>query len=159
MNDEATPPAEQATFKPIGESDEPTFGPRKLLLLGFTAEEQRRVRTLMAEDAGLPDVPLVFVRVEDRTRTLEELFALDRGPGEEVTEQAPKVFIMAGVTHRELHTIMETYKRTDLPRPIWAGLTPTSVTWTLRQLVSDLVAEHAAMAARRRRRPSENGDP
>ncbi len=41
--------SDKATFQEIGNSDECIYGPRKLLLLGYRADEQARLRHLLAE--------------------------------------------------------------------------------------------------------------
>ncbi len=36
---------------------------------------------------------------------------------------------------------MSTYRRVDLPRPMWATLTPVSKDWTVEKLLAKLAAE------------------
>ena len=148
-----------ASFRELGMSDEPLYGPRKLLLLGYGADEQAAVMALLAGTLGLGDVPVLFVTADDRFKTMKDLFALERGAGEGVDVTAPRAFIMAGVTERELQAIMGGYRKAGLPQPLWATLTPISEGWSLRQLVADLAAERAAMAQGRPPLPRKKNDP
>jgi len=59
---------------------------------------------------------------------------------EETCGLAPAI-IMSGLTEQELHYTMTTYKKTGLPRPLWATLTPTSQNWTVTALVDELNSE------------------
>ncbi len=49
--------------------------------------------------------------------------------------------IMSGFTEQELHLFMGSYKAAELPRPLWATLTPHSENWSLLQLLTELSAE------------------
>jgi len=52
---------------------------------------------------------------------------------------------MCGLTQNELHLLMSGSRQAGMKPPLWATLTPSSETWTVQDLLKELVAEHQAM--------------
>ena len=52
---------------------------------------------------------------------------------------------------KELIALMTVCRKTGMKDSLWATLTPTSETWTLRQLLSELAAEREALSKRKKR--------
>lgn len=46
---------------------------------------------------------------------------------------------------------MAAYRGLDLPRPLWATLTPVSEKWTVKHLLDELAAETGEIARKRSR--------
>lgn len=135
--------SEEASFSRVTRSAQPLYGPRKLLICGFTPEGLASLDKVMA--AALPDLPLVYARSADLETPLQTLFACPDQAGRDEASQMPAAIIMAGITENELHSLINTYRRSGLPSPLWATLTPISEKWILRQLLQELVAERAAV--------------
>ncbi|MBU1535913.1 DUF3783 domain-containing protein [Myxococcota bacterium] len=127
-------------FTPLDADDQPLFGERKLLFTGFSAQAQPNVLKLLAM-AGLPDLELVWASDEHLETTVDTLFSMPSGTGAGQDSTLPRGIIVGGITQRELHTLMQGTKATGMKRPLWAVRTPTSQTWTLKLLLSHLIAE------------------
>ncbi|MDJ0720136.1 MAG: DUF3783 domain-containing protein [Desulfobacterales bacterium] len=135
------------TFSRVARSANRLYGPRALLVCGFTPEGQTAILERI-EAAEITPLSVVFATTEDLETELRELFARESGTGCDQPSRMPAAIIMAGISEAELHTLMERYRSAGLPWPLWATLTPTSETWTLRALLKELAAERAALAAK-----------
>lgn len=131
-------------FAPVGDSEEPLYGPPGVLACGFAADEQAALRAVV--ERARPGVALVFGGQAHGTRTLAELLALPDGSGGGSDSSLPRAVVLSGLTERQLQAVMSGYRGAGLPRPLWAALTPTSEAWTLAELLGELAAEAAAFA-------------
>ncbi len=138
------------TFSRVVRSENCLYGPRALLVCGFTPEGQSAILERI-EAAGLDSLSVVFATTEDLATGLGGLFTRDSGTGRDEPSRMPAAVIMAGISEAELHQLMERYRSAGMPWPLWATLTPTSETWTLRALLKELAAERAALAAKSNR--------
>ncbi len=135
--------ADDATFRPVErDSDEPMFGPRAVLACGLSAAEQARLTEVVRTYEGLS---LVVAHEADREVLVGELLERAAGTGVGRDSSLPRLVLMSGLTQRELHDFMAGYRSAGLPRPLWAAATPTSVTWPLGELLSELERERAAV--------------
>ncbi|MFZ5515926.1 MAG: DUF3783 domain-containing protein [Candidatus Zhuqueibacterota bacterium] len=131
---------ENGSFKKVGESEATIYGPRKLLVCGFSTAEQGRFLAMLHEHQ-FSDIPVVFVADELSDAILKDLLALPSSTGAGVDSALERATIMAGVTERELNLLINSYRATQLPSQLWAALTPTSENWTLSQLLKELSTE------------------
>ncbi len=138
----------EARFEKLNCSDAALYGPRKLVLCGFGREAQPKFKAVV-EMAGLADVPLVWAVAEDATATVGDLFARPDGTGLGVGSALKRAVIVAGIAENELHTLMNVCKRSGMQSALWAALTPTSETWTLKVLLGELSAERRQLAGKR----------
>ena len=136
--------SDDASFEKISQNDQKIYGPRKLLLCGFAAEAQPKFIKLM-EILSIVDLPLVWVTEDQAGSRLDELLELADGAGWGRPSPLPRAVIMSGITTNELHTIMSGCRQAGMKQALWATLTPTSESWPLEQLLSELVAEREAM--------------
>lgn len=136
--------AEDGTFQKIGKTEQHMYGPRGLVLCGMNSDEQQAVYSLV-QNGGVPSLPIISVTDEMVDRTMSEVLEFpDRhGFGGKTTSR--RAVVMSGLTEMELHWLMSAYRRLELPRPLWATLTPTSEGWSVRQLVAELAAEDDSM--------------
>ncbi len=140
----------KGTFKKIGESTKPMYGPRAILVCGFTSLEQEKLMKSL-DKIQLTDLRVIFVTSDDTQKHLGELLARpDQWGRNEVSENARAV-IMSGITEKELQLLLSSYKKTKLPRPLWATLTPFSEKWTLSALLDELKQERLAMERNKRK--------
>lgn len=134
-------------FQAVGESDERMFGPRKIIVCGFSAEEQE-IFGMMTGAVGMADIPLVFAGESEADAALREIVDLPHGTGLGLASVLERAVILSGLTERELHAVMAWYRGMELPRPLWATLTESSVTWPLSALLKELAAEREAFFRR-----------
>ena len=135
----------QSGFKPVGQTEQHLFGPRKIIVCGYTYEHQHSLRETLAQLPEFKDLPILFARPEDEGISLSTLFSREPVTGEDETLASPPTVIMAGLTGKELHLLMSEHKKTNIPSPIWATLTPISAGWPLRKLLKELGREKEAM--------------
>ncbi len=140
---------EKSTFQKVTASQKPLYGPRRLILCGFTAEAQKKFAGVL-EMAGLADVPRVWAAPDQGAVTLANLLALPDGSGAGLGSPLPRAVIVAGITEAQLIGLMNLCKNSGMQPSLWACLTPASETWPLEQLLTELAREREAMAARRR---------
>ncbi|MDP2848172.1 MAG: DUF3783 domain-containing protein [Humidesulfovibrio sp.] len=102
----------------------------------------------MMERFRLTDLPALFATGDDMDRTLSELLSLAPPHGRGQDSPLPRAIILAGITEKELSTFMAAWKHLGLPRQNWATLTPTSETWSLIDLLTELDLERIAMSSK-----------
>jgi hypothetical protein len=134
----------QANFQKIGRSDKLLYGPRKLLLCGFPAQAHLKFKTVldMVEMGSTPKIWVVREQADDQ---LADLLTLPDDSGAGYSSDLPRAIIAAGITEKELVSLMAVCKQSGMANALWAALTPASEQWTIRQLLAELTAERQAM--------------
>ena len=135
-------------FEKVSPSDKPMYGPRKLLICGFSADIQPHVVKLM-EILKLSEIPRIWVTEEYAGSLISEVLALADDTGLGVSSDLPRAIIMCGLTQNQLHMLMSGSREAGMKPPLWATLTPTSETWAVQDLLKELAAEHQAMQQRK----------
>jgi len=133
-----------AGFEKVSPSDERMFGPRKLLICGFSFEVQANFVKLL-EIVGLSDMPKIWVTEAQADSLISDVLALEDNTGWGESSGLPRAIIMCGLTQKELHLLMSGSRQAGMQPPLWATLTPTSETWAVQDLLKELAAEHEAM--------------
>jgi len=131
----------------VGNGARKLYGPRALLVVGFPPDEQDAMLGLaegLSEGEAEP-LPVVFATDGDRRAKLGSLVTRAGGTGQGQGSGLRRAVIVSGIAEAELHLLMAVYRRLDLPRPMWATLTPTSEGWTLERLLDELAAEDDAV--------------
>ena len=137
-----------AKFEKVSPNDKPLYGPRKLLLCGFSQSVQPNFNELL-ELIGLSEIPKVWVTENQNDIRVGELFELQDNTGFGVSSELPRAIIMAGISQNEMHRLMTGCRQSKMKQTLWATLTPTSETWTIQSLLNELAAEHKAMQKRK----------
>ncbi len=138
-----------ATFEKVSRTDQPLYGPRKLLLCGFSQSVQPNFNKLL-ELIGLSEIPKVWVTENQADIQVGELLKLEDSSGWGVSSELPRAIIMAGITQNEMHGLMTGCRKSRMKQTLWATLTPTSEVWTIQSLLNELTAEHEAMQKRKK---------
>ena len=138
---------QKGDFNRIDKSEQKMYGPRGLLVCGYPEEERGRFLEFV-KYINMDDVPVIFAGNEDIEKNLGELFLYHHNTGVTGPSELPRSVIMSGLTQNELHGLMGAYREAGFESQIWASLTPTSVTWTLKALLVELLAEAKAMQRR-----------
>jgi hypothetical protein len=139
--------SDEGTFKPVDENEQVMYGPRGLLLVGFSKKEQDQVTGAL--EGKLAELKVVFATEDAGEETLGDLLGREAFFGRGSEARLERAVVMSGISQRELHTIMQLYKGLGLPSPLWAALTPTSETWKLNNLLKELSAERKAFQERK----------
>ena len=132
------------TFKKVGKTETMLFGPRAMIVCGYAPEEQN-VFLQFLNTIGVENVRIFFIGRDKEKMPLKELLALPDQTGLGEASDLDRTIILSGVTENELHLTISTYKKTGLPRPLWATLTPISKDWPLDALIAELKKERAVM--------------
>lgn len=138
-----------ASFEKVSQSNKPLYGPRKLLLCGFSQRVQPKFSELL-QLLGLSDIPRVWILEDQAGISVGDLMQLEDNSGWGVSSELPRAIIMAGITQNELHRLMVGCRKAEMKPPLWATLTPTSETWTIEDLLKELAAERRAMQNKKR---------
>ncbi len=133
-----------SSFSRIAQSPQRLYGPRKLLVCGFTKDGQMLLEKVLHSTA-IQDMPVIYATTPDLELTLTDLLSRQGDLGGDEASRMPAAIIMAGISEKELHDLMSSYRQAGLPNPLWATLTPISEGWTLRELLQELSAERAAL--------------
>lgn len=144
-----------ATFEKLDPSEQPLYGPRRLILCGFDAAAQRDFEKLITV-AEIKNLDCLWPEAHEGDHQLKTLFEQALGAPSD-TDQArqeaahPRSVIAGGLMQKEFHLLMNLSREVGMPPTLWAVLTPISSTWTLNALLNELMAERTAMAARNRK--------
>ena len=138
-----------AKFEKVSPSDTRLYGPRMLLLCGFSQSVQPNFNKLL-ELIGLSQIPKVWVTDDQADIRVGELATLPDNTGFGISSELPRAIIMAGITQSEMHGLMSGCRKSRMKETLWATLTPTSETWTIQSLLKELAAEHEVMQRRKR---------
>ncbi|MBR9984308.1 MAG: DUF3783 domain-containing protein [Desulfosarcina sp.] len=138
------------TFEKVQHSDSRMYGDPKLLLCGFSVTAQPKFMAVL-KMAGLQGVDVVWASEENGEETLAALLGLPDGAGAGTGSALPRAVIVSGITENQLHGLMTVCRKTGMQPSLWAALTPTSETWPLGQLLSELKAERKALSERRKK--------
>ncbi len=135
------------TFTKVDKSEEKMYGPRQLLVCGYTSGQQPIFLALLNQ-IDMADLPVKFITDADSHRTLKDILALKEKRGENKPSTLSQAIIMCGLTHKELHRLMGVYRGSGFPKQLWATLTPVSENWTVKDLLEELAKESEAMKQR-----------
>ena len=137
-----------AKFEKISPSDKSLYGSPKILLCGFSAKSQSNFMTVL-KIVDLETTPTVWATSAQGDTRLYDLMELSDGTGRGVSSDLPRAVIVAGITEKQLHRLMAVCQKSGMQQALWATLTPTSETWTLTQLLTELSAERRAFQKRK----------
>ena len=135
------------TFTKVEKSEEKMYGPRQLLVCGYTSGQQPLLLSLLNQ-IDMADLPVKFITDADSHWTLKDVLALKEKRGEGNPSTLSRAIIMCGLTHKELHRLMGVYRGSGFPKQLWATLTPISENWTVKDLLEELAKESEAMRQR-----------
>ncbi len=137
---------DDGTFRKVEKSSKAMYGPRRILVCGYTKDEQAEFSSVLKE-IQMADIPVKFSVDADGPKILKTILEEAETRG---TEQSSlrRAVIMSGLTQTELHNLMGSHRESDLPRPLWASLTPVSESWSLGDLLEALVREAEMMKKR-----------
>lgn len=136
-------------LKKVGKSAKKMYGSKKLLVCGYPEADQKALFLLLNEN-GLDFFPVIFATNGDIQRTLKDILESDDGHGQGEVSEMKRAIIMSGFTQKTLHTLMAAHRKSELPTPFWAALTPASENWFLTDLLDELAAEAEAIKTQKK---------
>ncbi len=134
----------KGTFKKVGKSSKTLYGPRAMLVCGFSPREQKALLEFL-EAIRIAGLPVVFATDTDGKSLLKTLLARPDQSGKDQICSLDRAIILSGITEKELQHTLSAYRGSGLPRPLWATLTPHSEAWCLSDLLEELKKEREAM--------------
>ena len=137
-------------MKRVGKSSKKMYGTRKLLVCGYPDPARPALLSLLKNN-GLSTFPVIFATNDDLQKTLKEILESDDGHGQGEIDAMQRAIIMSGFTQKQLHILMEAYRRAKLPPQHWATLTPVSENWSVADLLEELAAEAEAIKRQRKK--------
>ena len=134
-----------ATFEKVTLSDKPLYGPEKLILCGFSAAVQPKFEAVSGHGRAAKGSALSGHWTTSWKPAFPNWLTLPSGAGRGESSTLPRAIIVAGITERQLQTLMTVCRKTGMQQALWATLTPTSETWLLKDLLAELAAERKAL--------------
>ena len=135
-------------MKKVGQTDSRLYGPRRILLCGYSGAEIKHFQKIL-KDAQVSGIALIAANTKSLSCELKDLFSQIAKSGFTKDSALPRAAIIAGISEKELHAIMNAYRTGGLPRQFWATLTPVSENWTLQELLVELRKENNAIRKQR----------
>ncbi len=112
----------------------------RILTFGFTADEQARIDESLAA-LGVP--PTTQIKAEQGQVMLKDI--IERGTvGRQRFQCQERLVLFHNISDAGLRSLIQMFKAIEVPRPIFAVVTETSINWTLEQLMEHLVEEKRA---------------
>jgi hypothetical protein len=112
----------------------------KILTFGYTDAECKRIDQRLAE-IGVP----APTRLEKRHGSVVIGDILRQGtPGTEEFDCQERLVLFYNISEAGVRSLMQVLKSLEIPKPIFAMVTETSITWTLEQLMEHLIEEKRA---------------
>jgi hypothetical protein len=109
----------------------------RLLVWNYTLEEKEKVDALLKE-LGAP--PAAAIHKSQGHMTLREIIHSDAHAGGECKSDE-KVILFYNIPEKGVWFLLNAFKQTDLPRPIYAVVTEHSIEWPFSELLGHLVEE------------------
>jgi Domain of unknown function (DUF3783) len=138
---------DDGTFSKVEKSTETMYGPRGILVCGYTKDEQKAFCSVLKK-IQTEDIPVKFPGDADGPKTILTILE-NAETGDTEHSSLRRAVIMSGLTQTELHNLIRSHRESGLSYPLWASLTPVSETWLLKDLLEALAQEAMAMKQRR----------
>jgi len=112
----------------------------RILTFGYTDSEQKRIDERLAEIG----VPQPF-RLEKRhgSVVIGDIL-LQEAIGDEEFDCRERLVLFYNLSESGVRSLMHVFKSLEIPKPIFAIVTETSITWTLQRLMVHLIEEKRA---------------
>ena len=111
-----------------------------ILVFGFADAEQALINRRLSEIG----VPSPF-RLEKRHGSVVIGDILrEEAIGTEEFDCQERLVLFSNLSETGVRSLMQVFKSLEIPKPIFAVVTETSITWTLRQLMEHLIEEKRA---------------
>ena len=134
----------QGEFKRIDKDEGAPLGPLALLLCGFSTDQAQTVSSFLGT-VELADHRVVLCTEPMLSKPLGEALTTTEDDPPVPPDQLPRVIVLSGMTGTQVRIFLDRFSSTQLPRPIFATVTPSNLGFTVRDLLIELLKEHRAM--------------
>lgn len=124
------------------------MGPSAVFLCGYSIEESSRIASLL-ERIDAPGHRVILCTEPMLGQRLGEALEATEEAPPVPPEKLPRVLVASGLAGPQIRTLLDAYASTQLPRPIFAAVTPSNLAFTVRDLLVELLQEHRAMTAKK----------
>lgn len=127
------------------------FGPNAVLLCGFALDEFELISGAV-EKTGAVDHAVIYCTESMVGHSLKSALECSNYYFPPVpADRLPRVLIMSGMNDEQIRDLLNHFPP-ELSRPIFATATPNNMKYTVRDLLMELLQEHKAMAASRKKK-------
>lgn len=136
------PTQDDGDFERLDDDDVPGPGPAAVLLCAFEEHETAAVATLL-EQIGAGEHQVVHCSTTMGQWPLER--ALSGGDEGQLLPagQAPRIMVLSGLSGGQVNGLLDRYRATELPGPVFAMATESNLEWSIIDLMGNLMAEAA----------------
>ncbi|KAF7820178.1 Uncharacterized conserved protein UCP014543 [Senna tora] len=133
---------EDSKFVPLN-TDDPTYGPPALLLLGFETDEALKIQQLLKELDG-DFLKVIFCTEDMVTRSLWEAVHKTQPNLEEIKidKSLPRICFLSGLSGEEMMMFIDAFPETGLKPAVFAALVPNSADKPLEELIEEIMGDH-----------------
>ncbi|XP_058741303.1 uncharacterized protein LOC131635561 [Vicia villosa] len=133
---------EDSKFVPIN-SEDPSYGPPALLLLGFEADEIFKIRQFLKELEG-DFLKVIYCTKDMLTRSLWEAMhtSQERLEDVEIDKSLPRICFLSGLSGEEMMMFVDAFQETGLKSAAFAALVPNSADKPLYELIEEITGDH-----------------
>ncbi|KAK7268295.1 hypothetical protein RIF29_20992 [Crotalaria pallida] len=133
---------EDSKFVPLN-SEDPSYGPPALLLLGFEADEALKIQQLLKELDG-EFMKIIWCTEDMIPRSLWEAVHTTQQSLEEVkiAKSLPRICFLSGLSGEEMMMFIDAFPETGLKPAAFAALVPNSANKPLEELIDEIMGDH-----------------
>ena len=138
-------------------TSEETFGPLAILAAGLIEAEYAALRALL-DEIGAHEVKLLPYTAQMASKTLGEVLEITDIPNhvEPFEGSRPVAFLSGMYASEVIEVVTEMRCAENLPSMAFAAAVPNNWSRQVHDLISDVYADHEAVAAMREQREREN---
>ena len=122
-------------------------GKTSILAYGYNKKEKEILEKYSLE-LGIKKV--IMINNEETDFTIKELISRENHQTLEINNTKEKFIVLNAVSDFELNNFIGNFKSNNLKRPLFAVVTETSLNWSFKRLVEDLLKERAAFMAKKK---------
>ncbi len=109
----------------------------RLLVWNYTREEKDKLDALLGEIGA----PFASAITSDQGHLPLKTIIHTDGHGQEILQSDEKVLLFYNIPEKGVFLLINLFKKEDLPRPIYAVVTPHSIDWPFSRLLEHLIEE------------------
>ncbi len=115
-------------------------GPEAVLLSGYDPDQLPPIRALL-DDLGHAEIPLRTVAKGALDTAVEDILSRECTEPPAGQGALPMTLVISGLPIQAVHHLMDRFRETGLPRPIFATATATNLRFTAKELLRHLLQE------------------
>ncbi|CAA0814437.1 Unknown protein [Striga hermonthica] len=139
---------EDSKFVPLNSEDQ-SYGPPALLLLGFQLEEAAKIQQFLKELDG-EFLELIFCTEDMINSSLWEAVNTKQSnvDASKVAKSLPRICFLSGLTGEEMMMLIDAFPESGLEPAVFAALVPNSADKPLAELIEEIMGDHEMLSAK-----------